>query len=135
RKDVRPAGCQSRRRAHVSLARNSHPGLPRLALGLGLYFWLMPAWEDFTFYDAHIFFQSLAGGPQYAPLQIFPSLGLLRPLSHQEFYPLSFFSNSAQAYQAFAILEILLAGYFVTRIYRVHPATTIAVCIAILLTP
>src|ERR1051326_3637125 len=106
-----------------------------LGIGLGLYFWLMLAWEDFTFYDAHIFFQSLAGGPQHAPLQLFPSLGLLRPLSHQEFGPLSFFSNSAQADQLFAILEVLLTGYFITRIYRVHPAMTIAVCIAILSTP
>jgi hypothetical protein len=106
-----------------------------LGIGLGLYFWLMLAWEDFTFYDAHIFFQSLAGGPQYAPLQLFPSLGLLRPLSHQEFYPLSFLGNSAQVYQAFAAVEIVLAGYFLTRVYRVHRAITIAICIAILLTP
>ncbi len=106
-----------------------------LGIGLGLYFWLMLAWEDFTFYDAHIFFQSLAGGPQYAPLQLFPSLGLLRPLSHQEFYPLSFLGNSAQVYQAFAAAEIILAGYFLTRVYRVHRAITIAICIAVLLTP
>src|SRR5690242_15075978 len=39
------------------------PVVLALALGLGLYSWLMLAWEDFTFYDAHIFFQSLAGGP------------------------------------------------------------------------
>ena len=112
-----------------------NPVFLALAVGLGLYFWLMLAWEDFTFYDAHIFFQSLAGGPQYTPLQFFPALGLLRPLSHQEFYPLSFLGNSAQAYQVFAVVEVLLAGYVLTRIYRVHPAITIAVCIAILLTP
>ncbi len=106
-----------------------------LTLGLGVYFWLMLAWEDFTFYDAHIFFQSLAGGPQYAPLQLFPSLGLLRPLSHQEFYPISFLGNSAQAYQAFAAIEVFLGGYFLTRVYRAHSAITAAICIAILLTP
>ncbi|HEY2891520.1 MAG TPA: hypothetical protein VGJ31_12870 [Dongiaceae bacterium] len=104
-------------------------------IGLGLYFWLMLAWEDFTFYDAHIFFQSLAGGPQYAPLQLFPSLGLLRPLSHQEFYPLSFIDNSAAVYQAFSFLQILLGGFLLSRLLRGSLPIMVLTFVAILLAP
>jgi hypothetical protein len=108
-----------------------------LALGicLGLYFWLLLAWEDFSFYDAHIFYQSMAGGPQNAPLQLFPTLGRYYPLTHQEFRLLSLFGTSAQDYQVFAAVEILLGGFLLTRVYRLHPAITAAICVAILLTP
>src|SRR5579862_5919707 len=87
-----------------------------MAVALGGYAWLMIAWEDFTFYDAHIFFQSLAGGPQYALLQLFPSLGRAYPLTHQEFYPLSFIGNSAAVYQVFSFLELLLGGFLLSRL-------------------
>jgi hypothetical protein len=109
--------------------------LALMVLGLGCYAWLMIAWEEFTFYDAHIFFQSLAGGPQYALLQLFPTLGRAYPLTHQEFYPLSFIGNSAAVYQVFSFLEMLLGGFLLTRLLRESLAITVLVCIAILLAP
>lgn len=106
-----------------------------MVIGLGCYAWLMIAWEEFTFYDAHIFFQSLAGGPQYALLQLFPTLGRAYPLTHQEFYPLSFIGNSAAVYQVFSFIEMLLGGFLLTRILRESLAVTVLTCIAILLAP
>ncbi len=117
------------------LTRNAVLLVLLFGIGLGLYFWLMLAWEDFTFYDAHIFFQSLAGGPQYAPLQLFPSLGLLRPLSHQEFYPLSFLGNSAQVYQVFSFLQLLLGGFLLSRLLRGSLPIVVLTFVAILLAP
>ena len=111
--------------------------LALMVLGLGCYAWLMIAWEDFTFYDAHIFFQSLAGGPQYAPLQLFPRPGSAASSKPQEFYPLSFMGNSAQVYQVFSVLEILLlGGFLLTVLLRVQPGDHgCCICIAILLAP
>lgn len=102
---------------------------------LGAYAWLMIAWEEFTFFDAHIFFQSLAGGPQHALLQLFPTLGRAYPLTHQEFYPLSFIGSSAAVYQTFAFLELLLGGFLLTRTLRGNLAITWLAAIGILLAP
>jgi hypothetical protein len=102
---------------------------------LGGYAWLMIAWEDFTFFDAHFFFQSLAGGPQNVPVQVFPALGRAIPLQYQEFRPLSFIDNSAAFYQGFAFLELLLGGFLVTRVLRDSQAIAWIACTGILLAP
>src|SRR4029077_20970623 len=106
-----------------------------MIIGLGCYAWLMIAWEEFTFYDAHIFFQSLAGGPQYALLQLFPPLGRAYPLTHQEFYPLSFIGNSAAVYQVFSFLQVLLGGLLLSRLLRGSLPIAVLTFTAILLAP
>ena len=106
-----------------------------LGVMVGLYGWLMLAWEDFAFFDGHYFYPLLAGQPEVVPLQMFPNLGRYFPLGHQEFHAISLLGKSAQTYQCFAFAELLLGGFLITRILRRHAGITTAVCIAMLTTP
>lgn len=76
-------------------------------IGVGVYVSLIPAWEDFTYWDSDLFFPTMTSGYQWYPPPIWPAAGRLFPLAHQEFSLLSKLSPTAFFFHAFAAIEMI----------------------------
>jgi hypothetical protein len=86
------------------------------------------AWEDFTFWDNHIFFSGLRGGPQHLePMinTIAPGIGRFFPLGHQEFGWLSAIDTSGVLYHLFAVAQLVAVCVCAIIITRPKPAVAV----------
>jgi len=76
-------------------------------LVLGVYIALIPAWQDFTFFDANHLFKTLDIDKEWLPPPIWPKAGRLFPLSDQEFRYLALVSPTIFFYEFIFSLEVV----------------------------
>lgn len=106
-----------------------------LGAAFATYVALLIAWENFTNFDDDKFFPSLANAHQWYVNPIWPDSGRFFPLGHQEFYLLSFLSNSVEFYQLFAGIQLAVLLLLVTLIFNRSLPISLSICIAIISTP
>jgi|GEM_PF-2551823 len=77
------------------------------------YITMIPLWEEFTYQDSNIFWETLRDGHQFYGNPIWYDSGRFFPLGHQEFEQIAKINASNYSYHLFAIFE-MIAIFFIS---------------------